>query len=272
VTFSVQTRSLPQDLRMRISGEVKTNSLASYPPKVGTSVDDRPRVTPLTSSRTAKYIQAMVHEDFDYHAWLKKVREEDAEAKQAEATGTSGELGPAKIGKPIGTAADAYSRSNPTLRLLPRRPARQAKSQTRKARLGQWLEKVHLASGEFQRSRKRDAVYGYLDAVFTIVMHYKVRRRTTRLLRHAFEFANLPFDKNTEPFTAVIRCTCGNAVDTKMVSKWARALRYASRHKEPDMRLKTFMKKAGGVNACAGLYAKQLGRNNRVALSNGSTC
>jgi hypothetical protein len=101
--------------------------------------------------------------------------------------------------------------------------------------------------------------------VFDLVMHYKVRRRTTRLLRHAFKFADRPFNKNADLFTAVIHCTCGNTLDAKTISKYARALRYASRRKEPDMRLKTFMKEAGGVNACATLYAKQLGRNNRVA-------
>jgi hypothetical protein len=73
---------------------------------------------------------------------------------------------------------------------------------------------------------------------------------------HAFKFANLPFDKNADPFTAVIRCTCGDAADNKTISKWARALRYASRRKKPEMRLKAFMKDAGGVNACAAGYSK----------------
>jgi hypothetical protein len=102
-------------------------------------------------------------------------------------------------------------------------------------------------------------VYGYLEAVFAIVAHYRVRRRTNRLLRHAFEFANLSLDKKADPFTAIIRCTCGAAADTKTISKWARALRYASRRKEPRTRLKIFMKEVGGVNACADLYAKHFG-------------
>jgi hypothetical protein len=98
-------------------------------------------------------------------------------------------------------------------------------------------------------------VYGYLGAVFETVMHYKVRRKTNRLLRHASEFANLPFDGNADPFTAVIRCTSENA-DNKTISKWARALRYVARSKESGMPLKTFMKGAGGVNACAENYAR----------------
>ena len=48
--------------------------------------------------------------------------------------------------------------------------------------------------------------------------------------------------------------------DSKTISKWARALRYVARCKVPRTRLKMFMKKAGGVNACADRYAKYLGR------------
>ena len=228
------------------------------------------------SPRTVKYVEATVREgdSFDYRKWLKRVREQEARAKQAEATGTSGELAEAAIDKPIRRLNDQHDRPSPTLRFTTRsmRASRalrrldgQHTSQTPKARLRRWLEKVRRAWDDFQTSRPRDAVYGYLEAVFAIVVHYKVRRRINRLLRHAFAFANLRFDKKTDPFIAVIRCTSERDIDKKMVSKYARALRYASRRKEPDMRLKTFMKEAGGVNACASLYAKQLGRNNRVA-------
>jgi len=137
-----------------------------------------------------------------------------------------------------------------------RRPHRQAKSQTPKARLRRWLEKVCRARGEFQTDRRRDSVYRYLEVIFAIVMHYKVRRRTNRLLRHAFEFANLPFDKNADPFSAVIRGTSGCEVDNKTISKWSRALRFVARCKGRDSRLRTFMKEAGGINACADRYAR----------------
>ena len=100
----------------------------------------------------------------------------------------------------------------------------------------------------------------YLEAVFAVVIHYKVRRRTKKLLRHAFKFAGLPIDKNADPFTAVIRCTSGDDVDSKAMSKWARALRYFARCKAPGTRVKTSMKRVGAVNACADGYAKQCAR------------
>jgi hypothetical protein len=194
-------------------------------------------------------------DNFDYGRWLKEVREEEAQAKQvptaiiprdvvtSDSRDARPSLGPALISK------RALS-----LRALPR-PHRQAKSKNPKARLRQWLETGHQAWGEFQASRRRDAVYGYLKAVFGIVMHYKVRRRSNRLLRHAFDFADLPFDKNADPFSAVIRCTSGRDIESKTISKWSRALRYVARSKVPDIELSTFMKEAGGVNACADRYA-----------------
>ena len=77
---------------------------------------------------------------------------------------------------------------------------------------------------------------------------------------NAFKFANLPFDKSAEFFTAIIRCTCADRADSKTISKWARALQYVAHCKVPRTRLKMFMKKAGRVNACADRYAKYLGR------------
>jgi hypothetical protein len=63
--------------------------------------------------------------------------------------------------------------------------------------------------------------------------------------------------------TAVIHFTCGDPVDNKTVSEWARALRYVAHCKVSPTQLKTFMKEVGGVNACADRYAKYLGRIRR---------
>jgi hypothetical protein len=201
-------------------------------------------------------------DNFDYDKWLKRVRLEEAQAKKLEAASPSGELVAVEIGKPMGMP-DGGAQPNPTLQFtirsirasrLRRRPNCQAN--TPKARLRAWLGKVHRAWDDFQTSRARDAVYDYLEAVFGIVMHYKIRRRTTRLLRHAFEFADLEFDKNADPFAAVIRCTSGNATGTKMISKWSRALRFAAATRKSRTTLKQFMRKLGGINACAGRYAE----------------
>jgi hypothetical protein len=115
---------------------------------------------------------------------------------------------------------------------------------------------------DFQKTRDRDAVYQYLRAVFSIVQHYRWKSRVKKLVRRAFEFADLPYDKNADPFAVVIRCTCEGGLDNKTISKWSRALRYVARVKKHTPLIE-FMKGRGGINACASLYTDRFGRSNR---------
>ncbi len=223
------------------------------------------------SARTAKYVEASIWEgdNFDYDRWLKRVREEDARANQLSAASNSGQAASAKIGNPVRASDVGRGAATPTIRnlQLPRalgRSGQLVRGTTSAERLRRWLERVQVAWHDFQASRARDAVYDYLEAVFAIVLHYKVRRRIKRLLWHAFRFAELRFDKNADLFTAVIRCTCGGGVDNKLISKWARALRYVARRKPAAMQLKAFMKAAGGVNECAAGYAIRKGPHCRA--------
>jgi hypothetical protein len=212
------------------------------------------------SPRTVKYVGAMIREgdNFDYHQWLKMVRDEEAQATRVSATSASGEAAPVQIKSPIRTST-GLNTSSPRA-VIKAVPVPRAIWRLHHKAISNgptwWLKKVSTAWDEFQTSRARDAVYGYLEAVFAIVDHYGTRRRTNKLLRHASVFADRPLDKNADAFTAVIRCTCDDAIDNKTISKWSRALRYASRQKEPETRLKKFMKNIGGVNACADRYAR----------------
>jgi hypothetical protein len=186
----------------------------------------------------------------------------------SEQTTTSGKIRAVEIDPPIGTPDCRKASPNRTRLARPMpggvpRSYRQPVRSTSVTRITRRLEKIRDPWDDFQASRARDAVYGYLAAVFELVMHYKVRRKTKTLLRHAFKFAELPFDRNADPFSAVIRCTSDDHADSKAISKWARALRYVARCKERGTPLKVFMKEAGGVNACASLYARRGKRDNR---------
>ena len=223
----------------------------------------------LLSPRTASYIDALIREGdkFDYSNWLQRVREGEAQAKQGPTTFIFEGLVAAEIGDQTGTLVGIWPNPKPMSRAVPilralRQTHRAPKSKAPEISIRHRLERISSAWDDFQASRARDAVYGYLDAVFAIVEHYRVRRRTKTLLRHASKFSGLQLVNNADPFTAVIRCTSED-IDSKTVSKWARALRYVSRCKERGMPLKMFMKKAGGVNACADLYAKCCGRGAR---------
>jgi hypothetical protein len=221
--------------------------------------------------RTANYVAALIREgdNFDYCKWLQRVREEKAQAKELRQANTE-QIASEEIGVAVSTFRGRETSPNGRLSnarvpipIGMTRSRRKTLHSSSGTRIRWRFEKIRDAWNDFQASRTRDAVYGYLEAVFAIVKHYKVRRKTKKLLRHAFKFAELPFDRNADPFTTVIRCTCADDVDSKTISKWARTLRYVAHCKKPRTGLRAFMKEAGGVNACASLYARCYGRGRR---------
>jgi hypothetical protein len=229
----------------------------------------------MLTGRTAKYVEAMIREgdDFDYFKWLRRVQQEEAQLKSV-AGSTSVQLiapgpdHPGKIAQNPGEFRDSETadreKHKPAVGRAIRGAGHGAKSVDKpKKSLRQRLRDVCNAWGDFQENRGRDAVYGYLRAVFSIVKHYNGRRRTKKLIRRAFKFAGLPVVMNADPFAVVIRCTCDHKLDNKTISKWSRALRYVARVKKPRYPLTTFMTNRGGVNACAERYAKYFGRGER---------
>jgi len=238
-----------------------------------TGISSFVRMPSLLSPRTASYVAALIREGdtFDYSKWLEEIRRNEREAKQLLAVPALDEPVRGELGCPRDAPERRYIW--PTLRPIPitrsaairiaiSRSRHRTGAEILEVRLRRRLEKICDAWNNFQASRARDAVYGYLAHVLAIVEHYKVRRKIRKLLRYAFKFADLPFNKNADPFTAVIRCTSDDGVDSKMISKWARALRYVARSKKPETELKAFMKEAGGINACANLYARWIGRHD----------
>jgi hypothetical protein len=67
---------------------------------------------------------------------------------------------------------------------------------------------------------------------------------------------------NADPFAVIIRCTCEQQLNRKIISKYSRALQYVAQVKKRTP-LKTFMKKRGGINGCADRYAEHFGRTKR---------
>jgi hypothetical protein len=111
-----------------------------------------------------------------------------------------------------------------------------------------------------QRNRNRDAIYKYLGGVYELVARWwsqgqvESRARCVRMLMQKTTSVEL------DPFALVIEATSNpKTVDRKMRSKWCRVLRFAERYKPKAMPLKGFIKKRGGINACAALYARRLG-------------
>ena len=209
-------------------------------------------ISPLLSPRTLKYLAALQAEGdaFDYWAWLRRVREEEGCAVKDNITSDQA--------RASGASSAGKTATIPRSRVAHPKPSRPISS--KKSCIRQRLVRVSDAWDEFQNDRKHVAVYGYLKSVYRIVTHYKNKRRVRKLVRRACMFSGLQYHRAAEPFATIIRCTSGDELDKKTISKWARALRYAAHRRRPARRLKSFMQAMGGINACADRYAKMMQR------------
>ena len=120
-----------------------------------------------------------------------------------------------------------------------------------------------------QASRDRDAIYGYLTAVFELVMWWDHEGKAVDRARRALHLRRYSSARQPEPFAAVIFCTTDPAkIDDRTRSKWSRVLRYAAEYKDLNEPLAGFIKRKGGINKCASRFARGVGRgSSRIELS-----
>jgi hypothetical protein len=124
---------------------------------------------------------------------------------------------------------------------------------------------VRLAWEDCQTSRDRNAIYGYLGAVFDLVMWWGAEGRAVSRARWALQLQHLDLPTTDEPFAMVIFCTADSAkVDKRTRSKWSRVMRYAIEYKSPSEPLAAFIQRKGGINKCAERFARFLGRGGRT--------
>ena len=128
--------------------------------------------------------------------------------------------------------------------------------------LRQDLLRVRHAWEECQSSRDRNAIYGYLSAVFALVMWWAAEGRAISRARWALQLQRLDLPITDEPFAAVILCTAAREkVDKRTRSKWSRVLRYAMEYKTNAEPLAPFIRRKGGINKCAARFTRRLGRH-----------
>ena len=131
-----------------------------------------------------------------------------------------------------------------------------------KEALRQDLLRVRIAWEECQSSRDRNAIYGYLSAVFDLVMWWAAEGRAISRARWALQLQHLDLPTNDEPFAAMILCTADRQkVDKRTRSKWSRVLRYAAEYKTNAEPLAAFVQRKGGINKCAARFTRCLGRS-----------
>ena len=79
--------------------------------------------------------------------------------------------------------------------------------------------------------------------------------------RRALRSQRLKVSDREDPFAAIIRCTADSAkADKRTRSEWSRVMRYAAAYKPDAEALDRFIKRKGGVNACAARFSRCLGR------------
>ena len=109
----------------------------------------------------------------------------------------------------------------------------------------------------YQSTHARDAVYGYLAAVFELVSWWAKEGKAVKRAHRALHLRGYSTVREPDPFAALILSTADHdKVDDRTRSKWSRVLRYAAEYKDLDEPLRDFIKRNGGLNECAARYKR----------------
>jgi hypothetical protein len=123
------------------------------------------------------------------------------------------------------------------------------------------LQRVRNAWEDAQSSRDRNEIYTYLSAVYGLIAWWTAEGREIDRARRALRLQRLEVSEREDPFAAVIRSTADPAkADKRTRSKWSRVMRYAAAYKLDSERLDQFIRRKGGINACAACFTRCLRR------------
>jgi hypothetical protein len=122
------------------------------------------------------------------------------------------------------------------------------------------LQRVRNTWDDCQATRDRNAIYGYLTAVYGLVAWWTAEGREVERTRRALRLQRLKVSDREDPVSAIIRCTADPAkADKRTRSKWSRLMRYAVAYKADSESLQQFVQRNGGINACAA-RSRRVGR------------
>jgi hypothetical protein len=129
------------------------------------------------------------------------------------------------------------------------------------------LQRVRDAWADCQATRDRNAIYGYLTAVYALVTWWAAEGQDVVRGQRAVRLSGLDVFTEEDPFAAVIRCTADPAkADKRTRSKWSRVLRYAAAYKADSEALDQFIRRKGGINTCAARFSQCRGKSGHVRL------
>jgi hypothetical protein len=127
----------------------------------------------------------------------------------------------------------------------------------KKSDLESEIKKLRAVSKKAFASANRMSVHTFLGAVFDQVSKWQAENRLEEGLYGLLDALQAPVPLRVgEPFAVMIFCTAPH-IDEKSRSKWSRVLRHAAGHKSGAESLEKFIKRKGGINACAAEYARE---------------
>ena len=112
------------------------------------------------------------------------------------------------------------------------------------------LEKLCVVWRQVQHTRQRDAVYEFLEAVYDVVSKFNRAGDGRKLLRKLHRLDHR-LKRIQEPYAAAIHFSTDYSVDNRTRSKWSRLMRFAEQTKKRTELLEDFVRRMGGINACA---------------------
>jgi hypothetical protein len=126
----------------------------------------------------------------------------------------------------------------------------------KQSRLSSEVEKLRAVSKRTFSSGNRMAVHRFLGAIFNQVSVWEAEDRLEEGLYRLLDSLKAPVPLRIgEAFSVAIYCVAPD-VDKKSRSKWARVLRFAALTKPSNEPFRAFIKRKGGINACASRYAE----------------
>jgi hypothetical protein len=114
------------------------------------------------------------------------------------------------------------------------------------------IQSVRKAATRLNRRTGRFEIYGYLEAVYSVFVGWKVRKIAKRSSRELAEELDIVRRKGMSPIRILIEATLPRA-HFKHKSRWVRALEYVrSQHVSPSD-FSHFVRTRGGLAGCARL-------------------
>jgi hypothetical protein len=112
------------------------------------------------------------------------------------------------------------------------------------------LEQLCVVWRQVQQTRQRDAVYEFLEAAYGVVSRFNRAGDGRKLLRKLHRLDHR-LKRIQEPYAAAIHFASDYSVDNRTRSKWSRLMRFADQTKKRSELLEDFVRRNGGINACA---------------------